>query len=73
MTFENLPILVPRRLAWNKGRVVGQKRPLLPKHVWATRVRLELGDNLRDLALFKLRGCDLVRLMGQGCRGRRAG
>ena len=68
MTFENLPILLPRRSAWNKGRIVGQKRPLLPKHVWAIRVRLELAGSLRDLALFnmavdsKLRGCDLVRL-----------
>jgi len=41
---------------------------LLPKQVWAIRVRLELADNLRDLALFnlaidsKLRGRDLVRL-----------
>lgn len=44
------------------------KRPLLPKQVWAIRARLELANNLRDLALFnvaidsKLRGCDLVRL-----------
>ena len=54
--------------AWNKGRIVGQKRPLKPKHVWATRVRIELTENHRDLALFnmainsKLRGCDLVRI-----------
>jgi site-specific recombinase XerC len=47
---------------------VGQKRPLLPKHVWAIRVRLEIAENHRDLALFntaidsKLRGCDLVCL-----------
>ncbi|WP_244271844.1 tyrosine-type recombinase/integrase [Pseudovibrio denitrificans] len=47
--------------------MVGQKRPLLPKHVWAIRVRLELAGKVRELALFntaidsKLRGCDLVR------------
>ena len=52
----------------NKGRIVGQKRPLLPKHVWAIRVRLEIANRVRDLALFntaidsKLRGCDLVKL-----------
>ncbi|MHA3916738.1 tyrosine-type recombinase/integrase [Halovulum sp. GXIMD14793] len=40
----------------------------MPKQVWAIRARLELANNLRDLALFnvaidsKLRGCDLVRL-----------
>ncbi len=68
MSCSNLPMLRPPRTAWNKGRIVGQKRPLLPKHVWAIRVRLELAGNVRDLALFnmavdsKLRGCDLVRL-----------
>jgi integrase len=59
---------VRQRPPWNKGRLIGQKRPLLPRQVWAIRARLELADNLRDLALFnlaidsKLRGCDLVRL-----------
>ena len=64
----NLPAIRALRPAWNKGRLVGQKRPLKPKHVWAIRVRLELAENHRDLALFnmaidsKLRGCDLVSL-----------
>lgn len=68
MPSENLPIVVTRRPVWNKGRIVGQKRPLAPKHVWSVRVRLEMADNKRDLALFntaidsKLRGCDLVGL-----------
>lgn len=63
-----LPAVTPKRKAWNKGRIIGQKRPLLPKQVWAIRARLELARNLRDLALFnvaidsKLRGCDLVKL-----------
>jgi hypothetical protein len=63
-----LPAVTPKRRAWNKDRIIGQKRPLLPKQVWAIRVRLELVENLRDLALFnvaidsKLRGCDLVKL-----------
>nr|WP_320144759.1 tyrosine-type recombinase/integrase [uncultured Cohaesibacter sp.] len=61
-------MVVPAKHAWNHGRIIGQKRPLLPKHVWAIRVRLELAGAVRDLALFnlaidsKLRGCDLVRL-----------
>ncbi|WP_068119423.1 tyrosine-type recombinase/integrase [Tropicimonas marinistellae] len=64
----NLPAIRACRPPWNKGRVVGQKRPLLPKHVWAIRVRLELAERKRDLALFnlaidsKFRGCDLVKL-----------
>jgi integrase len=51
---------------WNKGRLIGQKRPLKLEEVWSMRVRLQLEDRKRDLALFnlaidsKLRGCDLV-------------
>ncbi|SLN73423.1 site-specific tyrosine recombinase XerC [Roseovarius albus] len=69
MHIPNLPAIRACRPAWNKGCIVGQKRPLLPKHVGAIRVRLEIADNFRDLALFKLaidsklRGCDLVELM----------
>ena len=68
MSIIQLPAITPKRKAWNKGRLIGQKRPLLAKQVWAIRARLELSGNLRDLALFnlaidsKLRGCDLVRL-----------
>jgi integrase len=53
---------------WNKGRLIGQKRPLKPKDVWTIRVRLQMEERRRDLAMFnlaidsKLRGCDLVRL-----------
>ncbi len=53
---------------WNKGRLIGQKRPLKPKEVWNIRVRLQIKAGRRDLAMFnvaidsKLRGCDLVRL-----------
>ena len=67
MPAANLPAVRACRPVWNKGRIVGQKRPLLPKHVWAIRVRLELAGRVRDLALFnlaidsKLRGCDLVK------------
>ncbi len=59
------------RRPWNKGRLIGQKRPLKPKDVWAIRIRLELSGRRRDLALFdlaidsKLRACDLVRLKTQ--------
>src|SRR5215470_16179017 len=64
-----IPTLVGfTKTPWNKGRLIGQKRPLKPKEVWAIRVRLQLEQRRRDLALFnlaidsKLRGCDLVRL-----------
>ena len=53
---------------WNKGKLIGQKSPLKLKEIWAIRVRLELSQLTRDLALFnlaidsKLRACDLVKL-----------
>jgi len=56
------------RNPWNKGILVGQKRPLQPKNVWSIRVRLEMSGAIRELALFnlaidsKFRACDLVKL-----------
>ncbi len=53
---------------WNKGKLVGQKPPLNLKEIWAIRIRLQLANRIRDLALFnlaidsKLRACDLVKL-----------
>ncbi len=53
---------------WNKGKLVGQKPPLKLKEIWAIRIRLQLSDRKRDLALFnlaidsKLRSCDLVKI-----------
>lgn len=53
---------------WNKGKLIGQKAPLKLKEIWAIRIRLQLANHLRDLALFdlaidsKLRACDLVKL-----------
>lgn len=59
---------VRERRPWNAGHVVGQKRPLKPRDIWAIRFFLDEHRRLRDRALFdlaidsKLRGCDLVRL-----------
>ena len=66
MTIDLLPSLLPDRVPWTKGRIIGQKRPLLRRHVWPIMVRLEMAGNASDLALFKLavdsklRSCDLV-------------
>src|ERR1700739_31757 len=55
-----------KRHPWNKGKVIGARPPLRPKHVWSIRTRLLLEGRVRDLALFnlaidsKLRGCDIV-------------
>ncbi len=53
---------------WNKGLLIGQKKPLKPKHVWSIRVHLEISRSWRDLVIFnlaidsKLRACGLVKL-----------
>ena len=60
--------LVHSHGSWNKGKLVGQKAPLKLKDIWAIRVRLQLSNRVRDLALFdlaidsKLRACDLTKL-----------
>lgn len=59
---------VVKRVPWNKGKIVGAKSPLRPKHVWSIRTKLQVEGRTRDLALFniaidsKLRGCDVVAL-----------
>ena len=56
------------RIPWNKGKIIGQKAPLRQQEIWSIRARLEIANNLKELALFnlaidsKLRGCDLVAL-----------
>jgi integrase len=56
------------REPWNKGKLVGQKALLRLKDIWAIRIRLQLAERTRELALFnlavdsKLRSCDLVSL-----------
>jgi len=58
-------------IPWNKGKLVGQKPPLKLKEIWGIRIRLEIANRIRDLALFnlaidsKLRGCNLVKLRVQ--------
>ena len=68
MSKTSIPNQDQRQAPWNKGRLIGQKRPLKPKEVWNIRARLQIDVRRRDLAMFnlaidsKLRGCDLVRL-----------
>ena len=47
-----IPSSAPSKKApWNKGRLIGQKRPLKPQDVWAIRVRLQPEGRKRDLGL----------------------
>ena len=62
----------PNRMPWNKGKLMGAKPPLRPKHVWSIRTKLQIAKRTRDLAMFnlaidsKLRGCDVVAIKGIG-------
>jgi len=63
---KNYSLPSPQRAAWNKGKLMGAKPPLRPKHVWSIRTKLQVEGRIRDLAMFnvaidnKLRGCDVV-------------
>ena len=53
---------------WNKGKLIGQKPPLKLHEMRSIRIRLEVANRIRDLALFnfaidsKLASCELVKL-----------
>jgi integrase len=63
------------RTPWNKGKLIGAKPPLLARHVWSIRTRLQIEPRTRDLAMFnlaidsKLRGCDLVGMKVEAPNG----
>src|SRR2546423_1518995 len=65
---ENSFPTTPRGTPWNKGKLVGAKPPLRPRHVWSIQTKLQIAGKTRDLAMFnlaidsKLRGCDVVAL-----------
>jgi integrase len=68
---EGLVPTTRRPTPWNRGKLIGAKPPLRPKHVWSIRTKLHMDGRLRDLAMFnvaidsKLRGSDVVALMVQ--------
>jgi len=69
---------IKSREPWNKGKLIGQKAPFKPKDIWAIRVRLQMDERTRELALFnlgidsKLRACDLTALQVRDiCHGDR--
>jgi hypothetical protein len=38
---EDISAILPRP-AWNKGKLIGAKPPLRPKHVWSIRTKLQV-------------------------------
>src|SRR4051794_14269825 len=70
MTMDDDNSIVPalKRTPWNKGKLIGAKPPLLARHVWSIRTKLQIERRVRELAMFnlaidsKLRGCDVVAI-----------
>ena len=62
---ENTVVTNPRRVPWDKGKLIGAKPPLRPKHVWSIRTKLQVEGRTRDLAI--LRCC---RPQGRRCRSK---
>lgn len=64
----NICLPTPGKLNRSGRKQTGAKLALKPFQVWGIRIRLQVADGFRDLALFdlaldsKLRGCDLTAL-----------
>ena len=68
MKDDNSILPPPKCTPWNKGKLIGAKPPLLARHVWSIRTKLQIERRARELAMFnlaidsKLRGCDVVAM-----------
>jgi integrase len=56
MTMQDDNLILPpsKRTPWNKGKLIGAKPPLLARHVWSIRTKLQIERRTRDLAMFNL-------------------
>jgi hypothetical protein len=43
---EDLATPATKRVPWNKGKLIGARPPLRPKHVWAIRTKLQMEKQL---------------------------
>src|SRR6476646_2018472 len=54
MDDDNSILPPPKRTPWNKGKLIGAKPPLLARHVWSIRTKLQIERRTRELAMFNL-------------------
>jgi hypothetical protein len=60
---STLPAPKPNGIPWNKGKLIGAKPPLMARHVWSIRTRLQIDGRIRDLAMFNyLNSSDLMMI-----------
>jgi hypothetical protein len=45
---KNSILFPPKRIAWNKGKLVGAKPPLLARHAWSIRTKLQIQIRTRE-------------------------
>src|SRR5258706_2620299 len=70
MTMEDdtSPLPTRKHAPGKRGKLTGAKPPLLARHVWSIRTKLQIERRARELAMFnlaidsKLRGCDVVAM-----------
>src|ERR1700720_3550088 len=73
MDDDNSILPPPKRTPWNKGKLIGAKPPLLARHVWSIRTKLQIERRARELAMCnlaidsKLRGCDARQGTSRDC------
>lgn len=60
------------RAPWNKNKLIGPKPPLRPKEICAIRIRLQLPERTRDLALFNLANDSKQRMIYRRTKNLRA-
>jgi hypothetical protein len=51
---DSVPLNDRHRAPWNKGKQIGPKPPLRPKHVWSIRTRLTIEGRVHHLAMLVL-------------------
>src|SRR6266853_4515845 len=57
-----------RRGPWNKGKLVGAKPPLRPKHVWSTRTKLQVADRRSQARPGDVQSCNRQQAARLRCR-----
>jgi hypothetical protein len=67
---QNLFPTAPERIAWNKGKPIGAKPPLRPKHVWSIRTKLQIQGRTRSNDVQSGNRQQIARLRCRRAQGR---
>src|SRR4029077_7448095 len=63
---QNIAQIEPRRVPWNKGKPIGAKPPLRPKHAWSIRTKFPGLDPINPMSTRQLnRACHAAAQMAE--------